>query len=70
MSYSADQLVVMMTQLVPALCEHMENTSAFFQAQLAENDGIIDMNSSHQDYSTLCTCFTLLLKTMATFFAW
>ena len=86
-SYTCDQLVETMVKLVPALCEHMENTSAFFQvrkqhyntcplhhhtfqARYAENDGVVDMESGHQDYPALCTSLNLLFRNMATFFAW
>ena len=31
MTYTPDQLVKTVTALVPALCAHLENTSAFFQ---------------------------------------
>lgn len=98
MTYTPDQLVKTMTALMPALCVHLENTSAFFQvcisctislphlltphltpsppnplptqAQLVESDGVVDAESSHQDFPALCTTFHLLLKTMAAFFGW
>ena len=37
---------------------------------MVESDGMVDAESSHQDFPVLCTCLHLLLKTMATFFAW
>ena len=40
------------------------------QAQLEENDGIVDMQCSHEDYPTHCTNLDLLLRSMATFFSW
>lgn len=40
------------------------------QAQLEESDGVVDAESSHQDFPALCTTFHLLLKTMAAFFGW
>lgn len=33
LAFTPDQLVATMTGLVPDLCEHLENTSAFFQVQ-------------------------------------
>ena len=40
------------------------------QAQLEENDGIVDMQCTHDDYAIHCTNLDLLLRSMATFFAW
>ena len=89
----------MVANLMTSLCEHLENTSGFFQVsstgdqhdslrqvfvlsfhvvtfllvsqtQLEENDGVVDMASSHGDYLVHCTNLDMLLKSMATFFAW
>lgn len=36
LAFTPDQLVATMTGLVPDLCEHLENTSAFFQVQSSQ----------------------------------
>jgi Fanconi anemia group D2 protein len=68
--FSVDELVSTTANLVDSLCEHLEGTSGFFQAQLEENDGIVDMQCTHDDYAIHCTNLDLLLRSMATFFAW
>ena len=85
--FRIDDLVKLMVEMTPLLCDHLENTCAFFQvcvcvcarglqmtslpqAQLDDNDGILDMDCSHDDYPHHCLSLHLLLKSMATFLAW
>ncbi len=51
-----------------ALCVILMYVAA--QAQLADSDGMVDADSSHEDFPLQCNCFNLLLRNMATFFAW
>lgn len=40
------------------------------QSQIADNDGILDADSSDPDYPHHVFCLHLLLKCLATFFGW
>ncbi|XP_061195193.1 Fanconi anemia group D2 protein-like [Saccostrea echinata] len=58
-------------KLLPALCEHLESSSGFFQTLIVENDGLIDgPGSNTPEAHTVGSCFCLLLQALQTLFAW
>ncbi|XP_022104971.1 Fanconi anemia group D2 protein-like isoform X2 [Acanthaster planci] len=58
-------------KLLPHLCEHLESTSAYFQALIAENDGVIDGPGTHTpEYKEMASCLLLLLKSLLSLFSW
>ncbi|KAK2186158.1 hypothetical protein NP493_212g05055 [Ridgeia piscesae] len=67
----APQVVTMVVQLLPALCDHLEGASAFFQTLMAANDGLIDGPGSHtQEAQLIGSCFHLLLEALLALFSW
>eukprot|EP00106_Octopus_bimaculoides_P014229 XP_014781671.1 PREDICTED: Fanconi anemia group D2 protein-like [Octopus bimaculoides] len=57
--------------LLPALCQQLEGASAFFQALIASNDGIIDSLCQQTDeVSCVAACFQLLLEVLHSLFSW
>lgn len=58
-------------KLLPALCEHLESSSGFFQTLIVENDGLIDgPGCNTPEAQTVGMCFHLLLQALQTIFAW
>ncbi|XP_062598461.1 Fanconi anemia group D2 protein-like, partial [Saccostrea cucullata] len=58
-------------KLLPALCEHLESSSGFFQTLIVQNDGLIDgPGSNTPEAHTVGSCFCLLLQALQTLFAW
>ncbi|XP_076105835.1 Fanconi anemia group D2 protein-like [Mytilus galloprovincialis] len=58
-------------KLLPALCNHLEAASGFFQTMIAENDGMIDGPGFNSPESSLmASCFQLILQTMCSLFSW
>lgn len=58
-------------KLLPALCEHLERSSGFFQTLIVENDGLIDgPGCNTPEAQTVGVCFHLLLQALQTIFAW
>ncbi|KAI0237247.1 Fanconi anemia group D2 protein [Lamellibrachia satsuma] len=67
----APQVVAMVVQLLPDLCDHLEGASAFFQTLIAANDGLIDGPGSHTTEAHLMgSCFHLLLDALLALFSW
>ncbi|XP_055999179.1 Fanconi anemia group D2 protein-like isoform X3 [Ostrea edulis] len=64
-------IVKKVVKLLPALCEHLESSSGFFQTLIVENDGLIDgPGSNSAEAQTVGSCFHLLLQSLQTIFAW
>ncbi|MGH0164578.1 UNVERIFIED_CONTAM: hypothetical protein FKN15_047380 [Acipenser sinensis] len=58
-------------QLLPALCNHLENTHNFFQVLLLENNGVVDAPGvDMKEYQVMSTCYQLLLHILLTTFSW
>ncbi|XP_058844694.1 Fanconi anemia group D2 protein-like [Acipenser ruthenus] len=58
-------------QLLPALCNHLENTHNFFQVLLLENNGVVDAPGvDMKEYQLMSTCYQLLLHILLTTFSW
>ncbi|CAI9740292.1 Fanconi anemia group D2 protein-like [Octopus vulgaris] len=57
--------------LLPALCQQLEGASAFFQALIASNDGIMDsLCQQTNEVSCVVACFQLLLEVFHSLFSW
>uniref|UniRef100_A0ABM0MZN2 Fanconi anemia group D2 protein-like n=1 Tax=Saccoglossus kowalevskii TaxID=10224 RepID=A0ABM0MZN2_SACKO len=57
--------------LLPSICDHLESTSGFFQAIIADNDGLLDGPGMFTDESQLMSkCFQLLLQALMSLFSW
>ncbi|XP_041347848.1 LOW QUALITY PROTEIN: Fanconi anemia group D2 protein-like [Gigantopelta aegis] len=68
---SRDEIAGKAVQLLPALCNHLEATSAFFQTMINDNDGLIDGPGYDGDDAVLMTsCFHLLLQSLTSLFSW
>ncbi|KAL9960552.1 hypothetical protein ACROYT_G034027 [Oculina patagonica] len=69
--YSSKGVAKYAVDLLPALCEHLEASSAFFQALIAQNDGLIDgPGHNTSEAQTMASCFHLLFNCLQTLFAW
>ncbi|XP_052781994.1 Fanconi anemia group D2 protein-like isoform X2 [Mya arenaria] len=65
------QVATNAVKLMPALCNHLEAASGFFQALISENDGVLDGPGSHSLEALVTgSCFHLLLQTLLTIFSW
>ncbi|XP_076469253.1 Fanconi anemia group D2 protein-like isoform X2 [Babylonia areolata] len=65
------QVAVFMVDLLPALCTHLEATSAFFQTLIADNDGVMDGPGSHSPEALrMASCLHLLLHALIAVFSW
>ncbi|XP_048586773.1 Fanconi anemia group D2 protein isoform X2 [Nematostella vectensis] len=68
---SAKEVTQHVTDLLPALCEHLEATSAYFQTLLAANDGVLDgPGRNTEEASLMAQCFSLLFSLLQTYFSW
>lgn len=68
---SAVQVVTRVLKWLPAICNHLEAASGFFQNLVAENDGVLDGPGCHSPESlTAGTCFQLLLQVLLSIFTW
>ncbi|KAL8611263.1 hypothetical protein ACOMHN_013694 [Nucella lapillus] len=66
-----EQVVAFMVELLPALCTHLEATSAFFQTLMADNDGIVDGPGSHSPEALrMASCHHLILHALIALFSW
>jgi len=69
--YSSKEVAKYVVDLLPALCEHLEATSAFFQALIAQNDGLIDgPGHNTSEAQNMASCFHLLFNSLQTLFGW
>ncbi|XP_070557572.1 Fanconi anemia group D2 protein-like isoform X2 [Ptychodera flava] len=69
--YSSVDIAKKTIKLLPALCDHLESASGFFQALMADNDGLIDGPGMHTDEAQLIArCFHLLLQSLNSLFSW
>ncbi|XP_071510780.1 Fanconi anemia group D2 protein-like [Diadema antillarum] len=58
-------------KMLPLLCQHLETTSGFFQALMAENDGMIDGPGwNSEEAGQMGRCLHLLLKAVHTIISW
>ncbi|XP_052284224.1 Fanconi anemia group D2 protein-like isoform X1 [Dreissena polymorpha] len=65
------QVATNAVKLLPALCNHLEASSGFFQTLLAENDGVLDGPGSHSAEAVITgACFQLLTQAVLTIFSW
>ncbi|XP_060079016.1 Fanconi anemia group D2 protein-like [Ylistrum balloti] len=64
-------IVLKTIKLLPALCNHLEGASGFFQTMIAENDGVMDGPGSNKPEAILMgSCFHLLLQCLLSLFSW
>ncbi|XP_077977229.1 Fanconi anemia group D2 protein-like [Glandiceps talaboti] len=58
-------------KLLPSMCDHLESASGFFQALIADNDGLVDGPGMHTEEAQLMArCFQLLLRALMSLFSW
>ncbi|KAK7493947.1 hypothetical protein BaRGS_00014829, partial [Batillaria attramentaria] len=68
---SAEQVAKFTVDMLPALCSQLETASAFFQALVADNDGVVDGPGSHTPEAVrMATCLQLLLQSLLALFSW
>lgn len=69
--YASKEVAKYAVELLPCLCEHLEATSAFFQALMVQNDGLLDgPGYNTPEASTMASCFHLLFNCLQSLFAW
>ena len=69
--YSQKQVAKKALKLLPSLCDHLEATSAYFQALIEQNDGLMDGPGSNTEEAQLMgRCLELLLQAMCSLFSW
>ncbi|XP_069142684.1 Fanconi anemia group D2 protein-like [Argopecten irradians] len=69
--YCPKKIAVKAVKLLPALCNHLESASGFFQTMIAENDGIVDGPGSNSPEAVLMgSCFHHLLQSLLSIFSW
>ena len=69
--YSQKQVAKRALKLLPSLCDHLEATSAYFQALIEQNDGLMDGPGSNTEEAQLMgRCLELLLQAMCSLFSW
>jgi len=69
--YSPKEVAKYAVELLPSLCEHLEAASAFFQALMAQNDGMIDgPGHNTPEAQIMSSCFHLIFNCLQTLFAW
>ncbi|XP_022805734.1 Fanconi anemia group D2 protein-like [Stylophora pistillata] len=69
--HPAKEVAKYVVELLPVLCEHLEATSAFFQALVAQNDGLMDGPGYNTDEAhVMASCYHLLFNCLQTLFAW
>ncbi|XP_055503999.1 Fanconi anemia group D2 protein isoform X1 [Leucoraja erinacea] len=65
------QLAQFTLKLLNPLCNHLENAHNFFQALMAENNGVVDvLGSDVKESQRMAACYHLLLQILNTLFAW
>ncbi|XP_076303997.1 fancd2 isoform X2 [Tachypleus tridentatus] len=67
--YTPLEITTRMLELLPVLCQMLEDSSAFFQAIIAENDGVLDGIFSG-DAVLLALCMELLLHSLNRILSW
>ncbi|XP_021343216.1 Fanconi anemia group D2 protein-like [Mizuhopecten yessoensis] len=69
--YCPKRIAVKAVKLLPALCNHLEGASGFFQTMIAENDGLVDgPGSNGPEAGLMGSCFQLLLQALLSLFSW
>ncbi|XP_022247832.1 Fanconi anemia group D2 protein-like [Limulus polyphemus] len=69
--YTPLEITTRMVELLPVLCQILEDTSAFFQAIIAENDGVLDGHTMFSgDAVLLASCMELLLHSLNRILSW
>ncbi|XP_038054583.1 Fanconi anemia group D2 protein-like isoform X2 [Patiria miniata] len=69
--FTPREIAVKAIKLLPHLCDHLESTSAFFQALVEQNDGVVDgPGANTPEYHKMATCLHLLLKSLLSLFSW
>lgn len=69
--YPAKEVAKYVVELLPVLCEHLEATSGFFQALVAQNDGLMDgPGHNTAEAQVMASCYHLLFNCLQTLFAW
>ncbi|XP_053376879.1 Fanconi anemia group D2 protein-like [Mercenaria mercenaria] len=65
------QVATKVVKLLPALCNHLEGASGFFQTLIADNDGMLDGPGSHSPEAQMsAVCFQQLLQALLSIFSW
>ncbi|XP_060605548.1 Fanconi anemia group D2 protein-like [Ruditapes philippinarum] len=65
------EVATKVVKLLPALCNHLEGASGFFQTLLADNDGMMDGPGSHSPQAQMSAmCFQQLLQALLSIFSW
>lgn len=68
---SPTEIVQKIITLLPALCQQLEGSSAFFQALVASNDGILDgPGHTTPEFQRAALCFQLLIEIFHSLFSW
>ncbi|RMX53291.1 hypothetical protein pdam_00015249, partial [Pocillopora damicornis] len=61
--YPAKEVSKYVVELLPVLCEHLEATSGFFQALVAQNDGLMDgPGHNTAEAQVMASCYHLLFN--------
>uniref|UniRef100_A0A0B7AU15 Fanconi anemia group D2 protein n=1 Tax=Arion vulgaris TaxID=1028688 RepID=A0A0B7AU15_9EUPU len=69
--YKPAQVASQGVKLLPYLCDHLEATCCFFQAQISENDGLVDGPNRFSTVSlTVASCYHLLLQCTLSLLSW
>ncbi|KAL4226050.1 Fanconi anemia group D2 protein [Mactra antiquata] len=69
--FSPLQVATNIVKLLPALCDHLESASGFFQTLISDNDGVLDGPGSHSTEAVMAaSCFQQILQALLSIFSW
>ncbi|KAK6167722.1 hypothetical protein SNE40_021685 [Patella caerulea] len=69
--YSSKEIAIKVIDLLPSLCTHLEETHAFLQIRLSDDDYMVDgLESERGELETVSAVFKHLIETLFYLFTW